>query len=172
MAGLILWGQRSTVLLRNLGPSRQCYNKIVGQSAGPKQLLQRTRQWRVVKVNNDGQGAGLCQSLASLDPTRPVLGWVLIARTSTKKARNENERCEYCQNLQLLCFYLSPYFGDSRNPDLTLLRIFENMTVFRQRDPKIQAMIRISPCYGLVLKNGIQEMSFKSVFDPNICTLN
>ena len=44
-------------------------------------------------------------------------------------------------------FFLSPYFGNSNS---TLLRIFEGLTVFRQRVPKIQAMLGLIPCYGLV----------------------
>ena len=69
-----------------------------------------------------------------------------------QEGKDKSERREWCQKAQLPCFYLSPYFGDSENPDSTLLHILEGLTVFRQRVPKIQAMLRISSCYGLVKK--------------------
>ena len=101
-------------------------------------------------VDHDGRGSGVCQPTESPAPTRSVSGWVPIIRASTKEARNKSERREWHQKAQLPCIYLSPYFGNSGNPDSTILRIFWDLTVFHQRVPKIQTMLGISPCYGLV----------------------
>ena len=63
--------------------------------------------------------------------------------------KNEIERRKWRQKAQLLRFFLSLYFG---NPDSTLSRIFGGLTVFCQRVPKIQAVLGLAPCYGLVKK--------------------
>ena len=78
-----------------------------------------------------------------------------ISRASNKETRNKSERRKGRRKAQLPFFYLSPYFGDSGNPDLTLFRIFEGMTVFHQKFPKIQAMLGLSPCYGLVKQRAL-----------------
>ena len=69
-----------------------------------------------------------------------------------QQGEDESERREWRQKAQLQCFYLFPYFGDSGNPDSTLLRIFEGLTVFCKRVTKIQTTLGLSPCYGLVKK--------------------
>ena len=73
-------------------------------------------------------------------------GPILLA--ITKEARKKIP--EWHLKAQLLCFYLSLYFGDSGNPESTFSHIFEGLTVFHQRVPKIQAMRGLGPCYGLV----------------------
>ena len=130
-------------------PVRQIFDNLVGQPTGSGYLPYRPRRRRGVEVDHGSQGTGVRRPKASLAPTRPVPGWVPITRSSTKKVRNESERREWRQKAQLPCFYLYPYFGDSRNP-----RIFGGLTVFCQRVPKIQVMLGISPCYGLAKKTG------------------
>ena len=146
----LLHGQRYTVLLRNSEPIRQCRDNMVGHSAGPEHLPYQPSRQRGFMVDHDSRGAGVCCPAASPDPTRPVPRWVPISRASTKEARNESEICEWHRKAQLPCFYLSPYFGDSGNPNSTLFRIFEGLTVFRQKVPKVKAMLGLIPCYGLV----------------------
>ena len=70
------------------------------------------------------------------------------------------------------CFYTFPnscvytflhIFGESVNPDSTLLHTFEGLTAFRQRVPKIQVMLGLIPCYGLVKQKARHFVKIKTI---------
>ena len=69
--GQILCWQMSAVLPCNSKPRRQLPDKIIGESACPKDLTHRPRILRGLGVNHDGHEAGVHWPAASLNSTRP-----------------------------------------------------------------------------------------------------
>ena len=117
----------------------QQYRQEVGQSRAPPPPTEAAergqgRQW----LPGDGR-----PSAGGITGSHNACAWVGSGFASQhQEGEDEIEICEWRRKAQLLCFFLSLYFG---NPDSTLLRSFEGLAVFRQGVPKIQA------CLGLAL---------------------
>ena len=67
-----------------------------------------------------------------------------------QEGEGESERREWRQKAQLPFFYFPPISGTLGTPTRPSYVFSEGLAIFRQMVPKIQAMLGITPCYGLV----------------------
>ena len=158
-AGPLLCGQRSAVLPRDTEPLRQCFDEITGDLAGPKHLPHQPRWPRGVRVNHSGRGVR-CMSAGSVTISHKAYAWVgnpfreTAPRRGTKVKSASGAKRHNSRVFDFPCI-----FG---TPKSTLFRIFEGLTIFHQRGLKIQAMLGIIRCYGLV-ENSMKKRITQSV---------